>query len=233
MHSITISELGVFLVEPSGVQAQFITRRLEELGVIRIKTFSDAKTALAEMRRQTPDLVISSLHLPDMTGAELVQAMRDDEQLREIAFILVSSETNPHYLEPVRQAGACAILPKPVETATLRTALLASLDYLQPNTLKLDVSGIDLESLRVLVVDDSRSARACIVAEDVFDDSRLRSNRLTVEFSLVLGDDVEPAHLGSILQLNMKADADQLLVIIRTLDPEDIVDNQIAMLIEN
>jgi two-component system chemotaxis response regulator CheY len=162
MHSITISELGVFLVEPSGVQAQFITRRLEELGVIRIATFADAHSALAEMRRQPPDLVISSLHLPDMSGAELVRAMRDDEQLREIAFILVSSETKPHYLEPVRQAGACAILPKPVETATLRTALLASLDYLQPNTLKLDVSGIDLESLRVLVVDDSRSARAFI-----------------------------------------------------------------------
>lgn len=162
MDSITVSELTVFLVEPSGVQAKFITQRLEELGVVRITPFADAQTALVEMRLRAPELVISSLYLPDMTGAELVQAMRNDEQLREIAFILVSSETNPHYLEPVRQAGACAILPKPVEIAPLRTALLASLDYLQPNTLKLDISGIDLENLRVLVVDDSPSARGFI-----------------------------------------------------------------------
>lgn len=162
MDSITLSELSVFLVEPSGVQAKFITQRLEELEVIRITPFADAQTALAEMRLRPPELVISSLYLPDMTGAELVQAMRNDAQLREIAFILVSSETNPHYLEPVRQAGACAILRKPVEVASLRSALLASLDYLQPNTLKLDISGIDLENLRVLVVDDSPSARGFI-----------------------------------------------------------------------
>lgn len=157
-----LSDLAVYLVEPSSAQAQFIEARLLELGVSHVKTFKDCTTALAAMREMPPEVVISAMYHKDMTGAQLVEQMRSEEALRGIAFILVSSETNRHYLDPVRQAGASAILPKPFETRQLKTALSATLDYLNPGNQRLFVADVDIEGLKVLLVDDSRMARAFI-----------------------------------------------------------------------
>ena len=103
------------------------------------------------------DLVISAMHLPDMTGTELVQNMRMDEATREIPFMLISSETHFRYLEPIRQAGVIAILPKPYEVEQLKRALFSTVYYLDPESL--DTQEIESENLEVLVVDDSFTAR--------------------------------------------------------------------------
>lgn len=155
-----IRDLGVFVVEPSSVQAQFIEMNLKKIGVLTVTLFIDGASALAAMRQHSPQVVISSMHLPDMTGGEMVERMRADEATRNIAFILVSSETSPHYLEPVRQNGSSAILGKPFTTDQMKAALATALDYLNPAGDKLDAgSGVELETIRVLMVDDSRSAR--------------------------------------------------------------------------
>jgi two-component system, chemotaxis family, chemotaxis protein CheY len=157
-----IGDISVFLVEPSNVQAQFIQARLGELGVQRIRIYHEGATALAAMPEFPPDLVISSMYLKDMTGAQLIEKIRADEVRNDVAFILVSSETNHRYLDPVRQAGASAILPKPFEMRQLKTALSATLDYLNPGNNQMMVENVDIEGLHVLLVDDSRTARSFI-----------------------------------------------------------------------
>lgn len=156
-----INDLSVFVVEPSTAQSHFIELQLKTIGVLITRVFRDGNSALKAMQDSRPDLVISSMHLSDMTGGELVTRMRSDEQTRYIAFVLISSESNPRYLEPVRQNGSSAILGKPFTAAQLKQALATSLDYLNPDSKKLAVSkDIDLERIKVLIVDDSRSARA-------------------------------------------------------------------------
>lgn len=112
------------------------------------------------MQEYEPDLVISTLYLPDMTGTDLVHQMRHSEHARETAFMLVSSETRFRYLDPIRQAGAIAILPKPFSTEALRIALGSTLEYLDSETLYLGC--YDPEALQVLIVDDSPLARKYI-----------------------------------------------------------------------
>ena len=156
-----IGDLRIFVVEPSTAQAHFIELQLKKIGVKFASIFKDGTSAFNTMLRQIPDVIISAMHLPDMTGGELVAQMRTNESTSQIAFILVSSESNPRYLEPVRQNGSCAILGKPFTSEQIKKALHTSLDYLNPNNDKLDVSTqIDLEEVKVLLVDDSRSARA-------------------------------------------------------------------------
>lgn len=156
-----VGMLTVFVVEPSNVQSQFIDTHLKSLGVLSTVAFKDGTSALRAMAENRPDVVISSMHLPDMTGGDLVGRMRAQEATRNVAFILVSSESNPHYLEPVRQSGSSAILGKPFTAEQMKKALATALDYLNPVAAKLEVDGeIDLESIKVLLVDDSRSARA-------------------------------------------------------------------------
>jgi two-component system chemotaxis response regulator CheY len=105
--------------------------------------------------------VIRALYLEDMQGPDLVQRLRADPATEHTPFILISSETRPQVLDPVRQSGVCGILPKPFSESQLKTALRATLDYLDADA-SLDVDPVELDAIKVLVVDDSPSARKFI-----------------------------------------------------------------------
>lgn len=152
-----LGSLVVYLVEPSAAQTKFIVAQLQSVGIEHVRSFGSGSGALVAMRAARPDLVVSALYLPDMAGTDLLGAMRSEPDLEQVAFILISSETRPQALEPVRQAGVCGILPKPFSNEQLRTALATTLDFLnQDGDL---VAELDGEALRVLLVDDSPSAR--------------------------------------------------------------------------
>ncbi len=154
---MNIKDLSVILVEPSLTQRKLISQQLGELGITQIKAFVEGGEALKALPEIKPDVVISSLYLPDMTGTDLVFEMRDDEELMQSAFMLISSETRLSYLDPIRQAGAVAVLPKPFTQEDLYIAMRATLDYVE--TPNLELNNIDTESLQVLLVDDSSMSR--------------------------------------------------------------------------
>ncbi len=153
----SLADLSVLLVEPSQMQAQLLRRMLAHQGVKKTTVVETADAALAALKIENRlVLVISSLYLPDRAGTELVAAMRADLDLETVPFILVSSETRPQVLEPVRQSGACSIVAKPFSEQQLSRALYAAADYLNPPE---DMDVAEIESLRVLLVDDSQSSR--------------------------------------------------------------------------
>jgi len=146
-------DLQVFLVEPSHTQQHIIKQFLLDLGISNIMSLNSGKETLEQLIHSSPDLIMSSMYLPDMTGADLVHEIRKDSYSYDMAFLLISSETNINYLEPIRQAGAIAILPKPFTSKELDIALSATLDYLNPKQVELE--HLDIDDINVLVVDDS------------------------------------------------------------------------------
>ncbi|MCB1905929.1 MAG: response regulator [Rhodocyclaceae bacterium] len=156
MHALLgFHDLQVVLVEPSRAQSSLIRRMLEQQGLSILGVVESGGEALSAMEALEPNLVISSLYLPDMAGTELVKQMRARPALEDVPFILISSETRPQMLDPVRQAGACSILPKPFGQHQLQRALIGAVDYLTP---EVSFDGLEPESLRVLLVDDSRTS---------------------------------------------------------------------------
>lgn len=153
----SLADLAVILVEPSQMQSNLVTRMLEHQGVRKVTTVDKASAALAMLKLERVNvIVISSLYLPDLAGTELVTAMRADPDFETVPFILVSSETRPQVLDPVRQSGACSIVAKPFSEQQLSRALYAAADYLNPPE---DLDVAEIENLRVLLVDDSLSSR--------------------------------------------------------------------------
>jgi len=152
-----ISELTVAIVEPSTMQGKIIEAELNALGIDKILYQHTGKATLESMQRITPDLVVSAMYLPDMTGSELVTSMREDSHLQAIPFMLISSETSFAMLDPVRQAGVVAILPKPFDPDDLRRALYSTVEFITPDENAL--ADITLDELKTLVVDDSSLAR--------------------------------------------------------------------------
>jgi len=154
---MNLSNLLVVLVEPSNLQRSIILKHLANFEITEVEECSCGQEALDFMQHQVPDVVISSMHLPDMTGTDIVSKMRDDERLNLTTFLLISSETHYRFLEPVRQAGAIGILPKPFSEKDLGKVLHSTLDYIGDH--ETEVTDEDFENLNVLIVDDSKVSR--------------------------------------------------------------------------
>ncbi|EPJ45600.1 MAG: response regulator receiver protein [Osedax symbiont Rs1] len=155
---MNLSNLLVVLVEPSNLQRSIILKNLAKFEITEVEECTCGQDALDFMANQVPDIVMSSMHLPDMTGTDIVSKMRDDQRLQETTFILISSETHYRYLEPVRQAGAIGILPKPFTEKELGKVLHSTLDYI--DDYETEVTDDEFENLSVLLVDDSKVSRS-------------------------------------------------------------------------
>ena len=156
----TLSSLYVVLIEPSHAQTKIIQGQFSELGITQYACFDQGQAALDAIFRDVPDLVISAMYLPDMSGKDLVLKMREHAETENTPFMLISTETSFAELDPIKQAGASAVLPKPFQPRDLRRAVNNTMDWEHPDHLEL--ADYDPESLQVLVVDDSAMARKMI-----------------------------------------------------------------------
>lgn len=154
-----LKDLLILLVEPSRVQRNIIAGHLRSLGINDVEEFSEAAPALERMEQITPDVVMSAMHLPDMTGSEMVNTMRMRPELADVTFFLISSETMYRYLEPVRQAGATAILPKPFDPEDMLKALESAVHFVADRNGGSEEHDDEFDELSVLVVDDSQLSR--------------------------------------------------------------------------
>lgn len=157
----SLSSLNVYLLEPSHAQSRLIQRQLSELGVALVQEFSRPHQVLDRIEHEVPDVLICSMYMEEMSGRDLVLKLRHNPATLELPFILVSSETRLSELNPVRQAGAAAVLPKPFKTADLEHALHTVMDWSMQERLELE--DFEVENLRILVIDDSEFARHLII----------------------------------------------------------------------
>jgi len=160
-QQIDISDLSILLVEPSKTQVKVVSQHLSAEGITNIESSPSGNEALESLMNFQPDLIISSMYLPDMTATDLVKQVKAAEALNNIPFMLISSETRFSALDPIRQAGVVAILPKPFTKDDLARALRTTVDFVDPKELELE--HYEIEAVRVLVVDDSAMARKHIV----------------------------------------------------------------------
>lgn len=157
MTDNSLDELSILMVVPSLVQGRVLQRAIDTHVVVNVHDCLNVEQALARMSELKPDLVISSMYFDDGDGFELINAMRADPALENILFLLVSSEERFEVLDPIRQAGVIAVLPKPFDSEDIKKALNQTFIYwAEGSRVEKPVS---VDTMRVLVVDDSRLAR--------------------------------------------------------------------------
>ena len=75
---------------------------------------TDSREALASARTFQPDLVITDIQLPYITGIELIEMLRADEHLSEVPIMAVTAYAAAGDEERIRAAGASAYVSKPI-----------------------------------------------------------------------------------------------------------------------
>ena len=78
---------------------------------------TDSREALAAARAFKPDLVITDIQLPYITGIELMEMLRADEELKDVPIMAVTAYASLGDEERIRGAGAESYVTKPISVA--------------------------------------------------------------------------------------------------------------------
>jgi len=120
--------VDVLIAEDSRIQARMLIRRLEEAGHT-VRWGENGGLALSLARERRPDIIVSDIEMPEMTGYEFCKAVKADPGLRTVPFVLLSTLSDPIDIIRGLDAGADNYVTKPYEPDYLlgrMTALLAT-----------------------------------------------------------------------------------------------------------
>jgi serine/threonine protein kinase/DNA-binding response OmpR family regulator len=160
---------AVLLVEPSRSQAVIIRGFLQKLGFHDVPTAPSGQKALELARAAPPGVIVSAMHLADMTGVQLARQVRAEAPLAATGFVLITSQAEVQEADSPSQAGDLVRLPKPFDAEHLAQALAAARRKDEGGRLKDESERKPSDSSfslppsslkRVLVVDDSAAARS-------------------------------------------------------------------------
>jgi len=110
--------MDVLIAEDSRMQAKFLERKLTEAGHV-VRWAENGSDALGLARQRRPDIIISDIEMPVMTGYEFCKAAKTDPTLRGTPFILLSTLADPIDIIRGLDAGADNYVTKPYEPAFL------------------------------------------------------------------------------------------------------------------
>ena len=75
---------------------------------------TDSRNAIDAARQFVPDLVITDIQLPHVSGLDLIRMIRSDENLSEVPIMAVTAYSAIGDEERIRAAGAQAYVSKPI-----------------------------------------------------------------------------------------------------------------------
>ena len=88
---------------------------------------ADGAEALDAFRSSRPDLVLLDLQLPDMSGEQVLAALRASAATRDIPVIVITADIDPAVHYRILASGARGFLVKPYDITELLRAVDGSL----------------------------------------------------------------------------------------------------------
>lgn len=117
------TNIKILVVDDFLTMRRIIKNILNQLGFKDIIEADDGTTALEILKKQKVDLIISDWNMPKMTGLELLKAVRSDENLRDIKFIMVTAEAQKENVIEAIKHGVNQYIVKPFTPETLKEKL--------------------------------------------------------------------------------------------------------------
>ena len=111
----------ILIVEDSPTMRALLVSALEDLeGLVKISEVESGFEALRQLPRESYDLILTDINMPDINGLELVSFVKGNEAYRSIPLIIVSTEGSERDLDKGMSLGADAYLVKPFDPEDLR-----------------------------------------------------------------------------------------------------------------
>lgn len=114
-----IESTRFLVVDDFSTMRRIVRNLLKELGFVNVQEAEDGVEALSKLRSVEFDFVVSDWNMPNMTGIELLRAIRADDKLKHLPVLMVTAEAKRENIIEAAQAGASGYVVKPFTAATL------------------------------------------------------------------------------------------------------------------
>jgi serine/threonine protein kinase len=106
------SQLRVLIVDDSTTARIQVRTVLQGLGFSLFTEVPDGAYAIAVAARESCDLIVTDYNMPLMDGRALVSYLKQNPATAVIPIVMVTTETEPRVLDPVRKLGVVAVVEK-------------------------------------------------------------------------------------------------------------------------
>lgn len=113
----------ILVVDDFSTMRRIVRNLLKDLGFVNVHEAEDGVDALAKLRKGNFDFVVSDWNMPNMSGIELLRAIRADAELKHLPLLMVTAEAKKENIIMAAQAGASGYVIKPFTAATLEEKL--------------------------------------------------------------------------------------------------------------
>jgi two-component system, chemotaxis family, chemotaxis protein CheY len=116
------TKIKVLIVDDVTSARKILSRLLKRLGFNDIIEADSGEVALNLTKENSLGLIISDLHLKDMTGIDFLAQLKSD-QTNKIPFLMITSDMSREEFEKARLAGVSEYLLKPFSSESLSAKL--------------------------------------------------------------------------------------------------------------
>lgn len=111
----------IVIADDSATARMVIRRCLEIIGLgdaVMVEV-PNGREALARLKEEPADLLVTDLNMPIMDGETLLKWVKGSPKLTTVPVVVITSAGNPAKSALLTELGAFAVLDKPISPATL------------------------------------------------------------------------------------------------------------------
>jgi two-component system, chemotaxis family, chemotaxis protein CheY len=123
-------DLKILVVDDFATMRKVIRNLLKQVGYEDIVEAEDGVAAMRILKSQKVDMVISDWNMPNMTGLELLKAVRADADLTKIPFLMVTAEALQDNVVEAVKSGVSNYIVKPFTAEVLNEKIAKILEKL-------------------------------------------------------------------------------------------------------
>jgi two-component system chemotaxis response regulator CheY len=114
-------DMKILVVDDFPTQRKLIKRTLLALGFENVIEATDGVDALEKLQTdEEVEFIICDWHMPKMMGIDLLRAVRSDDKLRRMPFLMVTAETKRENIIAAARAGVSNYIAKPFTVEALQ-----------------------------------------------------------------------------------------------------------------
>jgi two-component system, chemotaxis family, chemotaxis protein CheY len=118
-----VSELKILAVDDSPTMRRIIINTLKRAGFNDVIEASDGKDALAKLKVEKPNFVITDWNMPEMDGLTFITTLRGMAEYKELPVLMVTTRSVKEDIVEAMKAGVNNYIVKPFTPDTLKAKI--------------------------------------------------------------------------------------------------------------
>lgn len=116
----------ILVVDDDNIMRAGITAMLKNANQDVLEA-SDGDAALAVALKEKPDLIVTDIRMPHMSGLEMLEELRKDEWGKTVPVIILTADESNETINEALESGITSYFAKSSDPATLQQQILAQI----------------------------------------------------------------------------------------------------------